>query len=147
MNEQTKKYWNDYWVTQGKPQPENVDAFQFGASADWLASLVVEGEKTATCSARVFYEVEKEPLPQTGQYSIVLNSMDLPVAIIQLTNVSIMPMNEVPLDFALAEGEGDYDYWWNAHEQFFEKELEPYGIAFSEDMVLVCERFKVIHKG
>ena len=39
-----------------------------------------------------------------------------PVAIIQVTEVFVSPMNEVPVAFALAEGEGDYAYWWNAHD-------------------------------
>lgn len=146
MNEQTRKFWNDYWASQGQIQAIEVEAFQFGADADWLASLVVEGKKRATCSAHVWYEFENEPLPQAGQYNIVLNSKDLPVAIIKVTEVSILPMNEVPIDFALAEGEGDYTFWWNAHEQFFKNELKVYDFPFSESMLLVCERFEVIHK-
>ena len=92
-----------------------------------------------------FYDLENESLPQVGQYFVVLNSKDLPVAIIQLTEVSILPMNEVPVEFALAEGGGDYDFWWNAHKQFLTNELQVYGLDFSEDMPLVCERFKVIY--
>lgn len=145
MNNNAKQFWDNYWSNLGKEQPTEVDAFQFGADADWLASLVVVGKKTATCSGYVFYELEKEPLPQKGNYSIVLNSKDVPVAIIELTDVFISPMNEVPLEFALAEGEGDYEYWWNAHEQFFGKALQSYNLTFEEDMLLVCERFKVIH--
>mgnify|MGYP006381198839 FL=1 len=145
MKEQVKIFWEEFWKSQGKPQPELTDAFQFGSDAEWLARLVVEGKKTATCSGRIFYELENESLPQVGQYFIVLNSKDLPVAIIQITEVSILPMNEVPVEFALAEGAGDYDFWWNAHKQFLTNELQVYGLDFSEDMPLVCERFKVIY--
>ncbi len=55
-------------------------------------------------------------------------------------------MNEVTEEFAVAEGEGDrtYQYWWKAHEKFFGNELNAIGRKFSEDMLLVCERFKVI---
>lgn len=145
MNEKTTKYWNDYWASQTQSQPEEVEAFQFGADADWLASLVVEGKKTGTCSAHIWYEFESEPLPYVGQYNIVLDSKEQPVAIIRVTEVSIMPMNKVPEEFALAEGEGDYEYWWTAHEKFFKSELEAQGLNFSESMLLVCERFETIH--
>lgn len=74
-----------------------------------------------------------------------MNSKDTPVAIIQLTEVTILPMNEVPVEFALLEGEGDYEFWWNAHKQFLTKELQGYGLEFSEDIPLVCGRFKVIY--
>ncbi|WP_203333551.1 ASCH domain-containing protein [Planococcus beigongshangi] len=146
MNEQATKFWDGYWAAKEQDQPEKVEAFQFGAEADWLADLVVEGKKTATCSAHVAYELENEALPQAGQYNVVLNSQDLPVAIIQVTSVTVMPMNEVPVEFALAEGEGDYTFWWNAHVEFFKSILEPHGLTYSEDMLLVCERFEVVHK-
>ncbi|QHJ69900.1 ASCH domain-containing protein [Planococcus halotolerans] len=145
MNEQTEKFWNDYWANQGQLKPEKVEAFQFGAEADWLADLVVEGKKTATCSAHVYYEIENEPLPHVGQYNIVLDAKEEPVAIIRVTEVSMMPMNEVPVEFALAEGEGDFEFWWNAHKNFFKSELGKLGLEYSESMQLVCERFETLH--
>lgn len=146
MNDQTLKFWNDYWATQEQAPDKEAEAFQFGNDADCLASLVVEGKKTATCSAHILYELENEPLPQVGQYNIVLDSKEMPVAIIQVVDVSILPMNEVPEDFALAEGVKDYAYWWNAHETFFKGELAERGLTYSELMPLVCERFEVVYK-
>ncbi|MNL80589.1 ASCH domain protein [compost metagenome] len=58
-----------------------------------------------------------------------------------------MPMNEVPEAFAIAEGEGDrtYQYWRDAHEKFFTIELSEAGLEYSEDMMLVCERFELVN--
>ncbi|WP_282156373.1 ASCH domain-containing protein [Cytobacillus gottheilii] len=137
----TDVFWNEYCSLH---QLENVtykDAFQFGAEPDWLADLVVEGKKTATTSGHVFYELENEPLPQAGEYSIVLNSSDEPVAIIKIDSVEVLPMDEVSEEFALAEGEGDYAFWWEAHENFFRNELKPYNLEFAPNMIVVCERF------
>lgn len=57
-----------------------------------------------------------------------------------------MPMNEVPEEFAIAEGEGDrtYEYWYEGHKKFFTDELKKIGHEFSDDMLLVCERFEVV---
>ncbi|MNR54891.1 ASCH domain protein [compost metagenome] len=63
--------------------------------------------KSATCSGLVFYEIDNEPLPCVGDYSIILDSKDEPLAIIRTSEMTIMPMNEVPEEFAIAEGEGD----------------------------------------
>jgi len=144
MNREAKTYWNNYWGD--KNAPESVTAWQFGDDPDYLAQLVVDGIKTATCSGRIFYDLENEPLPTTEDYSVILNKSDEPVAIIKTTEVGIMPMNEVPEEFAVAEGEGDrtYQYWWEAHEKFFKEELKGTGYEFSEDMLLVCERFAVV---
>lgn len=144
MNQVAQQYWNDYWKENDKPQ--TVSAWQFGASPDYLAQLVINGVKTATCSGHIFYELENEPLPTTNDYSIILNSADEPVAIIKTIEVTLTPMNEVSEEFAIAEGEGDrtYEYWKNVHIEFFTKELKRIDRKFSEDMLLVCERFELI---
>ena len=143
--ENIRQFWNDFCVVTQQEGAQYKDSFQFGASADWLADLVVEGKKTATTSGYVFYELEKEAIPQAGEYYIVLNGVEKPVAVIQIQSVEVMPMNEVTEDFALAEGEGDYRFWWDAHEKFFSELLKEYDKEFSPDMLVVCERFKKVY--
>lgn len=145
MNKATEAYWNEYWKDQDKPK--SVSAWQFGVDPDTLAQLVKDGLKTATCSGLIFYQLENEPLPTTEDYNIILNSDDQPVAITKTVDVTITPMNEVSEEFAIAEGEGDrtYQYWWDEHKKFFKKELSAIGREFVEDMLLVCERFELIH--
>ena len=144
MNEKAKKYWDAFW--RGRTQPQSVSAWQFGSAPDALAQLVIQGKKTATSSAYVCYELEGEPLPAVGQYSIILNSKDEPVAMIKLTDVRVLPMNEVPAEHAAAEGEGDlsYGYWWDCHKKVFTMDLAEFGKEFSEDMLVVCERFELV---
>jgi len=148
MNEKAQQYWNKFWV--GREQPVNVKAEQFGMPGtempDQLAQLIIDGVKTATCSNYEAYKQECEPIPEVGLYTIILNSKDDPVAIIKTTNVQIIPMNEVTPEFAAAEGEGDlsYEYWYNGHKNYFSIELAEYGKEFTEDMLLVCERFELV---
>ncbi|WP_080873836.1 ASCH domain-containing protein [Oceanobacillus timonensis] len=145
MNQAAEAYWNEYWKNEMKP--ESVSAWQFGDDPDMLAKLLTDGIKTATCSGHIFYGLENEALPTTEDYNIILNGEDKPVAFTKTTEVTIVPMNEVSEEFAAAEGEGDrtYQYWWDVHEAFFRNELTVIGREFSEDMLLVCERFEVIH--
>ncbi|PPA69537.1 ASCH domain-containing protein [Jeotgalibacillus proteolyticus] len=140
-----QQFWNEFCQENHNVDAEYKDAFQFGGPAEWLAGLVVEGKKRATCSGLVFYEIEKEEIPQAGEYYIVLNEKDEPVAVIKIKSVEIVPMNEVTEEFALAEGEGDYHFWWEAHEKFFTESLKEYGKEFSPDMLLVCERFEKVY--
>ena len=146
MNDRSKIYWDKYWADQLQQAPQKVTAWQFGAQPDYLAQQVINGMKTATCSGHIFYELENELLPMVDDYSVVLNSSDEPVAIIRTSSVAIVPMNEVPESFSRAEGEGDlsHAYWYRAHEEFFTKALKEHGLSFSDDMLLVCERFEVI---
>ncbi|MDT8862579.1 ASCH domain-containing protein [Alkalihalobacillus sp. MEB130] len=145
MNTKVQTFWNDFCTTLQKDGIQYKDAFQFGVSADWLANLVVEGKKTATTSGFVFYELEKEAIPKVGEYYIVLNGQEDPVAVIQVQDVEVVPMNKVTEEFALAEGEGDYRYWWDAHEEFFTELLKELNLEFSPDMLVVCERFRKVY--
>lgn len=144
MNEMTLAYWNQYWKDSEEHPPTDVEAFQFGNDANTLTELPVSGKKTATCSAHILYEIENEPLPYVGQYAIVLNAADRPVAIFQTTEVTIQAMNEVSEAFVLAEGEGTYKEWWGNHERFFGELLGSYQMSFAPNMNIVCERFTVV---
>jgi len=146
MNEKAQQYWNEFWV--GREQPANVTAEQFGMPgtemANELAQLIIKGAKTATCSNYDGYKQEGEPIPEVGMYTVILNSKDDPVAIIKTTDVQIIPMNEVTPEFAAAEGDLSYEYWYNCHKRYFTIEMAEYGKEFSEDMLLICERFELV---
>ena len=138
-------YWHEFCSEANIKDIQYKDAFQFGEKVDWLAELVVEGKKTATCSSLELYKIENEPLPKAGEYSIILDSDNTPVAIIQVESVEISPLNEVPENFALAEGEGNYMEWWDAHVNFFTELFKQYNLTFAPHMKVVCERFKKVY--
>ena len=122
------------------------DAWAFGDDADRLAELVKTGIKTATSSLLLFYELEDEPLPQPGEYNIILDSNDEAVCIIQTTNVYTVPFDQVSEEHAYREGEGDrtLDYWRSVHREFFLEELKEIGKTFDEGLEVVCEEFEVL---
>lgn len=93
-------------------EKENIDidtpysAWEFLDAPDQLADLVLKGIKTATASAYDLYfmEGEEEPLPQPGDYSVILNSKDKAICIIQTTKTTVVPFNEVSEEHAYKEG-------------------------------------------
>ena len=139
--------WNSFMKENNLADCE-YEAWAFGADADLLADLVVSGTKTATASAYPLYELEKEPLPQAGAYSVILDSKENAVCVIQTTKVTIVPFNEVTAEHAFQEGEGDrsLDYWRKVHEHFFTECLREAGLEFSPDMKVVCEEFVAVYK-
>ena len=116
--------------------------------ADELGALIAEGIKTGTCSALWEWEVEGNPIPTTDLVTIVLDGRGEPLCIVETTEVFIRNYNEVDAEFARSEGEGDLslEYWREAHRNFFSRTLSKIGKEFSEEMPLVCERFRVIYK-
>ncbi|MEN0642366.1 ASCH domain-containing protein [Alkalicoccobacillus gibsonii] len=143
MNELSSQYWQNYWDT-GDPVGKVVDAGQFGDQPDYLLELVINGTKTATCYGAIFYTIENKRMPQPGDYSIILNSKDEPRAIIQLTKVDMVPMNEVTEEFAVAEGDGTYENWYEIHRRFFYEKCREADIEFGETMTLVCQTFQLV---
>lgn len=119
----------------------NIPQEQLGDSpelTDKLAQLIVDGIKTATCSA---YTPDKDKI-KTGAKTVILNSQNTPVCVIETTKTDVIPFNKITKDFARKEGEGDrsLEYWRAEHKRFFEAEG-----MFSEDMLLFCETFRVVH--
>ena len=86
---------------------EEYEAWAYGDDPDTLAELTRKGIKTATASAGPLYELEGEPLPQAGEYSVILDSRDEAVCVIRTTRVYSTPFCEVTAEHARKEGEGN----------------------------------------
>ena len=126
------------------------EAFYFGnteSSANRLADLVLQGEKTATSSLLWTLELEKKPMLQVGDYSIVTTWDDVPVCIVETTELRIVPFKDVDAQFAYDYGEGDRTLaWWKEHiVEYYAEECKAIGRETTEDMPLVCERLRVVY--
>lgn len=69
------------------------------------------------------------------------------VCVVYTTRVYVVPFREVSAEHAWREGEGDRSlaHWRKVHEEVFSAVLEKQGLAFSEDMGVVCEEFTVVY--
>ncbi len=153
------QFWADASIRAGlntsKPYfgPNPTDsvrppAWSFGAdtaSADALLALVLDGTKTATASALWDYEATGEPLPRSGNLSIVTDGAGHPRALIRTTDVRIVPFGEVDEAHARAEGEGDrsLSHWRRVHREYFTEHAE-HGRGFAQDMPVVLESFEML---
>ncbi|MBQ9827955.1 MAG: ASCH domain-containing protein [Lachnospiraceae bacterium] len=142
-----KELWDKY-AAENDVRDAEYEAWAFGGDPDLLAELVKDGIKTATASAYPLYEIEGEPLPEAGEYSVIRDSGDEAVCIIRTKRVYVAPFKEVSAEHAYKEGEGDrsLEYWRKVHEEFFAECMEEAGLAFTPDMDVVCEEFEVVYK-
>ena len=141
----------ELWTMFASPNGLNscdYDAWAFGDQPDLLAHLVATGEKTATASAYPLYEMDGEPLPEVGEYNIILDTDDNAVCITQTTSVTVVPFHAITTEHARKEGEGDKSlaYWTQVHKAFFTACMEEAGLEFTPDMKVVCEEFTVVFK-
>jgi uncharacterized protein YhfF len=114
-----------------------LQSFAFGDGpelADELLDLVIRGVKTATCST-------EDQASTPGARWIVRDGHGQLRCVIETTQVTYRRYNEVDAAFAFDEGEGDRSlaYWRQAHRNYFGRLGK-----FSEDMMLMCERFRLV---
>ena len=137
----------EMWMQSGLTG--KYEAWSFGETPDKLAALVKDGIKTATCSAYDLYEAESENLPEAGEYSVILDSHEDAVCIIQTKKVYVAAFDRVTAEHAFQEGEGDrsLDYWRKIHKDFLKKELAAINRSFDGNTKVVCEEFKMVYPG
>lgn len=154
MVDTVREMW-DAFLQSGTPQAASAQKASYtswhfgsgGAMADELAALVLAGEKRATTGDVWSYEIENEPLPQVGDFSVITDGSGTAVCVIRTTRVDVVPFDEVSEEFAATEGEGDksLEYWREVHWRAFGRYLAEHGLEPTLDMPLVCERFEVVY--
>jgi uncharacterized protein YhfF len=154
MNEEKiERFWQAYLAQTADEAAEREQyvAEYFGDNprlGDELGRLIVQGVKTATCSALWEWEAEGSPLPEVGLKTIVLNGREEPLCIIETTEVTIRPFQDVDAQFAYEEGEDDrsLESWREGHWRYFSRALPKIGKEPTPEMPLVCERFRVVYR-
>jgi uncharacterized protein YhfF len=93
-----------------------------GELRDRLVAAILSGEKTATTGLLIEWELDGEPLPRAGERMLVVDSSEVPVAVIELEDVREVRLADVDIATAKAEGEGflSVEEWRLAHEAFWD---------------------------
>ncbi|WP_171171287.1 ASCH domain-containing protein [Streptomyces sp. I05A-00742] len=122
-----------------------------GPLRDRLVAAVLDGSKTSTTGLVIDYEHEGEPLPRPGQRSVVVDSADHPVAVIEVTDVRVVPLADVDFAHVVAEGEGDTSIaeWRANHESFWHSPemraaLDDPTFTVDDATQTVLERFRLV---
>ncbi|GAA4926292.1 ASCH domain-containing protein [Streptomyces coeruleoprunus] len=122
-----------------------------GPLRDRLVAAVLTGAKVTTTGLVAAYEAEGEPLPAPGDRAALIDSAGRPVAVVEVTEVRVLPLDEVDLRHALDEGEGHRSVaeWRAAHERFWHSEemrevLGDPDFTVDGTTSVVAERFRVV---
>ncbi|MEU3730182.1 ASCH domain-containing protein [Streptomyces sp. NPDC033538] len=122
-----------------------------GPLRDQLVAAILDGSKTSTTGLVVDYEHVGEALPEAGRREVVVDSQDRPVAVIEVTDVRVVPLGRVDLAHAVDEGEGytTVAEWRAGHERFWHSEemraaLNDPGFTVDDTTPAVLERFRLV---
>ena len=121
----------------GQDIPPPKDVFNFGN--DRILGYALDGSKTATTSWPVPDPLYWGP----GDYSVITNNAGEPVAVMITLSFQQCKFKEVEEDFALAEGEGDYEEYRKGHFWWYGQQEN--GHEFNDESMVLCERFRLVY--
>ena len=114
--------------------------------ADELLALVLAGTMRATTKLARDFGGPHEPLPKTGDLSILLDGRNTPRCITKTLEVQVKPIREVDERFARDEGGGDrsLQWWMSARTRYFKRQGMRAGFSVDANTEVVLERFEVV---
>ena len=144
----TNDFWTEFVTAIGTAAADyTVVAFgDTAAMADELVALVISGRKRATASLLRDYAAGVEPLPQVGDFVVVVDGGGRPRCIWRTTEVTVKPLIDVDDAFVWDEGEGERtrDWWLSAHRAYFAAQAEREGFRMRDTIETVFERFEIL---
>ncbi|WP_306045961.1 ASCH domain-containing protein [Nioella sp. MMSF_3534] len=121
----------------------DAETFRFGDSEALCTSilaLVRNGKKTATCEAMRAYTEGGDAFPKVGRRDVALNWDGTPAMMLETVEVTTRRFDEMDEEFVAAQGEfRDLAHWREGYRAYFTRNG-----GFSEDMELMCERFRMV---
>ena len=85
-----EQMWRAFAAARGV-EGARYDVWAFGGDPDGLARLALDGGKTATSSAHPLYALGDDPLPEAGEYSVILDGRGEAVCVIRTERVTVLP--------------------------------------------------------
>lgn len=127
--------------------PADLPPFELGYARTELrrrlTEAVLRGEKTATAGLATDHQpYTDEPIPHPGDRWLMVGYEDEPLAVVETTEVRLVPAGQIDLQFARDEGEGFESVadWRAAHERFWSQH------EITDDTLIVAERFRLVER-
>lgn len=109
-------------------------------------ALIGAGKKRGTAHLAADFARHGIPRRQVGDYWVLLSPDATPMCLVRVTAVIELPFDQVPLDWARVEGEGDESlaWWQEAHRQYYIRQCANWGVTWDESAPVVCEAWELV---
>jgi len=131
-------------------------AFAFpGRLRDELTALALAGTKTTTAGLLVEMELDGEAVPAPGDRSVLVDSDERPVAIVETVACPVVRLADVTDRHAIDEGEGyadarefrvAHERFWNGYIDDLRDRLGDRSFELADDTLIAAERFRVVER-
>jgi len=131
----------------GHPLPPPKDIFDFAHGSDRpdLTDLFLQNAILGIKSATTSWPIPDPLHWGVGDYSVILDSEGAPAAVMRTLSLVRCRFRDVEEEFALAEGEGDYEEYREGHLRYYRSQEKEGGERFGEESWVLCERFEVVY--
>ena len=124
-----------------------------GPIRDELTALALAGTKTATTGLLVEMDLDGEAVPEPGDRSVLLDSAERPIAIIETVACRVVRLVDVDDAHAIDEGEGyadaaafreTHERFWNGYVDDLRARLGDPSFTITDETLVTAERFRVV---
>ena len=147
IQKECEEYWTRFISENEEYKDSKYLVWSFGYSKDVANDLikkVIEGKKTGTSSSLGGYTVD-EKIPEVGDVSIVTYGDGSPGCVIKTIEIRKKKFKEIVEEEAVLEGDGNLNNWRKIHEEVYGDECRRVGKNFSEEIIVIFERFILLH--
>jgi uncharacterized protein YhfF len=152
----TRAFWTEACAATGIDPATDHHAGTFSepdgsegkeAFIDSLSEMARAGDKRGTAHMALHFSHEKIAMRKPGDCWIVTTCAGDPLCLVRITDVAIVPFNEVGAAFAASEGEGDLSvaFWREAHIHYFKRQCKAWNVEWRDDCAVVCESFERVY--
>ena len=108
--------------------------------------LIRDRQKNGTAHLAIDFEINSIPRREVGDYWLIPDFDNRPLYLVRVVEILTWPFRDVPYSWALVEGEGDLSLrWWrDAHYDYYSGQCKLWGVPWSEDLPVVCERWELV---
>ena len=126
-----------------------------GPLRDDLTALALSGTKTTTAGLLAEMELDGEAVPVPGDRSVLVDSEERPVAIVETVECLVVRLADVTDRHAIDEGEGyadarefrvAHERFWNGYIDDLRDRLADPSFALTDDTLIAAERFRVVER-
>jgi uncharacterized protein YhfF/GNAT superfamily N-acetyltransferase len=124
-----------------------------GHLRDELTALALAGTKTTTTGLLAEMELDDEVVPEPGERSVLLDSSERPVAIIETVACRVLRLADVDDRHAIDEAEGyanaaefraAHERFWSSYVDDLRERLRDPAFEITDDTLVAAERFRVV---
>ncbi|HEX5828011.1 MAG TPA: ASCH domain-containing protein [Candidatus Limnocylindrales bacterium] len=126
-----------------------------GPLREELTALALAGTKTTTAGLQAEFEADGDPIPVSGERSLLVDSDQRPVAVVETVSVRICRLADVDDEHARDEGEGytdaaafrvSHERYWSSYLDTLRTRLGDPSFTIGDDTPVVLERFRVLRR-